>query len=439
VNMRRQATSLAIMHATEVLQPLIILPYAGRVLGASSFGQYAYALAIGQLSASIVGYGFHWTAQRKVASVRHDPAAIASVLAQVLATKTMLFLAVCLVGLALSGEVLALSKPIFLCALLTAAGEIIFPPWLFIGLERAWQAAVAVVLARVLALAWFFAMVASPDHLALAIAIQSGIPVLSGLICLPFILPIGFGGFRSLTLSVVAKQLRNGWRGFLFTAVERALITLPVPLVGHFQGYVAAGQYSVAEKFLLAARVFFRFLLDTVMPRAAYYAHANPVAGIGLIRKSLLTVAIGAAMSVGMFFIAPHIILFFFKEEFSGAIPIVRAMAIIPIMMNINTFTSNIFMFNYGYEREWATLNTAGLLVFLSATYVLSLIMLEEAVVYALIAKETVVLVVSASFFLIGGAAVIRAASAHDAERAGGYLPAMQTAPLKQEAGHFRP
>ncbi|OAP40026.1 hypothetical protein AU381_10840 [Sinorhizobium glycinis] len=435
MNLRKQAASLAIMHACDVLQPLILLPYAGRVLGPLSFGQYAYAIAIGQLAASVVAYGFHWTAQRKVASIRHDPAAIASVLAQVTATKTMLFAAACLVGLVLAGNVLALSRPIFLCAMLSAAGGIFFPSWLFIGLERAWQAAVAVVVARLLALVFFVAMVASPDQLALAVAIQSGVPVISGLVCLPFIRPIGFGGFRCLTLSAIGMQLRYGWRGFLFAAVERVLITLPVPLVGHFEGYVAAGQYSVAEKFLQVARVFFRLLMDTFTPRVAYYAQVDPAAGIALITRSLFTVAGGVAMSVGMFFVAPYVILFFFGDEYAGALPIVRAMSILPFLMNVSTVTSNIFMFNYGYEREWIVLNVSGLLVFLYASYQLSFLMSGEAIVYALVAKEVVVLVVSAGFFLIGGAAVVSAASAHDTGPARGYLPASETVPLEDEAG----
>ncbi|MER8594914.1 oligosaccharide flippase family protein [Mesorhizobium sp. M1182] len=438
MTLSKQAASLAVLHVTDVLQPLIILPYAGRVLGPMSFGRYAYALAIGQLAAVVVAYGFHWTAQRRVASLRYEPAAIASLVAQVMATKAVLFIAVCLVGLVLAGDVLALSRPTFLCAMLSAAGGIIFPAWLFVGLERAWQAAVAVVVARVLALVCFVAMVASPDQVALAVAIQSAVPVVSGVICLPFILPFGFGGFRSVTLSTIGMQLRNGWRGCLFIAVETALVTLPVALVQHFAGYVAAGQYSVAEKFLLASRVFFKLLMDTFIPRVSYYAHVDPAAGVRLIRRSLFTVAGGAAMSIGMFFIAPYIILILFGDKFSGATPIVRAMAIIPFLMNINTFTSNVFMFSYGYENEWAALNAAGLLVFLVAAYSLSFVMAEQAIVYAMVAKEVVVLVVSAGFFLIGGAAVLRTAAACDAGRVRAHPPASQSAPLEHEADRFQ-
>src|SRR5437588_12037247 len=112
MSLRKQAASLAIMHAADVLQPLLVLPYAGRVLGPLHFGQYAYVLSVGWLAATIVEYGFHWTAQ-----------------------------------------------PCFCAPMLTSVGGILFPAWLFIALERAWQAAIAVVVGRSLALVCFLTMV----------------------------------------------------------------------------------------------------------------------------------------------------------------------------------------------------------------------------------------------------------------------------------------
>ena len=68
MSLRRQATSLTMMHAVEVIQPLLVLPYAGRILGAHGFGVYAYAIGIGQIAATFVDYGFHWTGQRAAAA-----------------------------------------------------------------------------------------------------------------------------------------------------------------------------------------------------------------------------------------------------------------------------------------------------------------------------------------------------------------------------------
>ena len=411
MGLRAQASSLAVLHAADVLQPLLLLPYAARVLGPEHFGQYAYAMSIGQIAATVVDYGFHWTAQREAAAARHDPVAIAAIFADVFATKLALCILVTLVGLAAADSVLALSRPMLLSVMIGSVGSIIFPVWLFIGLERAWQAAVGVVVARVAALVCFVAMVRSPDQLEFAVATQSAITFVSGVVTFPFVMAYGFGGFKSLTVARIAAQLRSGWKGFLFSFVERALMTLPVPIVQHFGGYEVAGQYSIAEKFVSATRPYFRMVSETFFPRVAYYARHNPAAGIALIWKTSSSLLVGAALSLFLFFGSPYLILFLFGAGYSDAIPIVRLMAVLPVLMNANICTSNLYMFNYGHERAWAILTVVGLAIFLALSYLLSGRVLNAAmsVVVAIIAREVVVLVVSTGFFLKFAASQARA------------------------------
>jgi O-antigen/teichoic acid export membrane protein len=425
MSLRKQATSLVVIHVADVLQPLVILPYAGRVLGPVYFGQYAYALSIAQLATTVSDYGFHWTAQRAAASAREDPATIASIFAEVFATKAILCLAVTLAGLA-GADALAVSKPIFLCAMLTSVGNILFPAWLFVGLERAWQGAIAVVVARSLGLVFFLTMVTSPDQLELAVAIQAAIPLVSGAVSLPFLVHIGLGGFRSVTPSRIVMQLRNGSRGFLFTLTETALLILPVPLVAHFSGFAVAGQYSVAEKFVGATRPFFRVILETFSPRVAYHAQHDPAAGIALIWSSLSTIVVGAAFSLLLFFLAPYFIVRLFGDGFSEAIPIVRVMSVIPVLTSATICTSNLYMFNYGHERAWATLTLLGFLTFLAVAYLLSFQLSSAAiaVAVAVIARLCLVLGVSAGFFLAFGTAKMGVSPTHCVgnERAGSNI-----------------
>jgi O-antigen/teichoic acid export membrane protein len=414
--LRGQATSLAILHAADLLQPLLILPYAAHVLEPVHFGQYAYAMSIGQIASTIVEYGFHWTGQREVASARQEPAVVAALFADIFATKAMLCLVVTVAGLVAADSLLSLSKPMFLCVMLSSAGGVLFPAWLFIGLERAWQATVAVVVARALALVCFLTMVTSPDQLELAVATQAAIPLLSGVVSLPFVVAIGFNGFKSMTLSRIGTQLRSGWRGFLFSFVERALMTLPIPLVEHFGGYAAAGQYSIADKFVGATRPFFRIITETFLPRVAYCARHDPAAGIALIWKSLSTVVVGAALSLFLFFFAPFLITILFGEGFADAIPIVRVMCAIPILVNANICTSNLYMFSYGHERAWASLTVSGLFLFVAVGYLLSLHLASAAIAVAIavVAREGFIFVISAGFFLTYGAARTRVYSAQN-------------------------
>ena len=407
MSLRKQATSLAVMHAADILQPLLILPYAGRILGPFEFGRFAYAMSIGALATTLVEYGFHWTAQRAAASARQDLTVLRSLIAEVAVIKSILWVGVAAVGLVIADDFLSLSKSLFLCTMLTPLGGILFPAWLFIGLERAWQAAIAVVTSRCLALVWFLLIVTSPTQLEAAVAIQSAIPLVAGVVSLPFVVPIGLDGFRTVTPSRIGERLRDAWQGFLFSAVERALITLPVPLVGYFGGYVAAGQYSVAEKFVGATRPLFRVLSDTFLPRVAFCANHDPAAGIALIRSAFPTLLIGAACSLFLFLFGPYVIVILFGDQFTGAVQILRLLSIIPVLVNVNILTSNLYMFNYGHERAWASLTVSGLLIFLALAYLLSFYLpsAATAVAIAAIARECIVLVVSVGFFLAFGTA----------------------------------
>jgi O-antigen/teichoic acid export membrane protein len=406
MGLRGQAVTLAIMHAADIVQPLLILPYAGHVLGANQFGEYAYAISIGQFAVTFVDYGFYWTAQRAAASARHEPAKLALLFGEVAATKTLLCLLVTLAGLAAAGGVLPISRSMFLCAMLNAVGSVLFASWLLIGLERAWQAACATVVARSVTLLGFLAFVVSPTQVELAVGIQSAVPLICGIVSLPFVAPIAFEGVRRVTLSGIGRQFTSGSRGFLYSFVERASITLPVLLIGHFGGYAAAGQYSIAEKFISSTRPFFRVMTDTLLPRVAFYARHDPNAGLRLIWVSLSTCVVGAALSLGLFILTPYVIPLIFGDSFTGAIPIVRLMSIVPLLINLNMCTSNLYMFNYGHERAWSSLVAGSLLVFLSVSYLLLLTLSNAAtaVAIAVIAKEAVVLLVSAGFFLIFGA-----------------------------------
>jgi O-antigen/teichoic acid export membrane protein len=290
----------------------------------------------------------------------------------------------------------------FLCAMLTAFGGIVFPVWLLIGLERGWEAALAVVIARSCACASFVLLVRSPDQVAFAVASQSAVPLVAGLVSLPLIRSIGVAGFRSVRLAGITTQLRNGGPSFLYSLVERLLMTLPLLLVQHYGGFVAAGYYALAEKFVNAARPFFRLLSDTLLPRVAFWARHDPRAGLRLVWLSLCSLAIGLGLSLGLLIVVPMIIVPIFGEPFAGAIPIVRLLAIIPLLLNVNTCTSNLFMFNFGYERAWSVLNVASLSTFVLASFLMLSVLssVTTAISLGIVAKEALVLVVSASFLV---------------------------------------
>lgn len=401
MTLHKQAASLTLMYAVEVLQPLLILPYAGRVLGPVAFGQYVYTLAVTQLGCMVVDYGFSFSARRAAAAARHDTAAVRAILAQVIAARAILCTLVAVFGLTLVGMSETLNLPMFWCLVFAMLGQMLFPSWLFMALERHWQAAVSAIAARILALVAFLTIIASPSQAYVAAFIQVSIPLVAAIISLPFVLKIGFGGFKLLTWKDIGAQFRDGRRSFISTAAYTVTALLPVPLVQHFSGFAAVGQYSVAEKLVSGIRPVFAVIADSLMPRVAYLAHHDPEKGISLIHKSLWSLIIGVALSLFLLIAGPYIILFLFGPDFAGAIPIVYILCGIPIAYNLSICMAQLYMFNYGYEKAWTALIVASLPMFLVSAYTFShWFNGAAAVALGLVASEFLIAVISSGIFV---------------------------------------
>lgn len=405
---------MAVMHVVDIVQPLIVIPYAARVLGPEQFGKFVYALSVGAIAATLVDYGFYWTGQREAAAARQDESALAKLFANIMCAKSALLLCVCIVGLC-ALPTLGLDRPLFLAALTTAVGNILFPAWLFIGVEQPWRAALPATASRIVLLGAFVALVGKPDDTVIATALQGGAPLLAAALSALSVARLAGKGFRGLSALSIWGQFQGGSRAFLFAVVERIVATAPLLMVTNFQGYIAAGQYSIADKFVGATRPFFRVVSETFLPRIAYYTRHAPDDAVFLFSKVCYTLVIGAGLSVFIYFAAPYVILLLFGHAFAASIPIVRLMSVIPFLLNANLLSSTLYMFNFGHEKAWGYLVALSLLVFFASAWVAltSGIQPVFAVPLALIAKELSVLAVSGTylfshFFGPGSAHVIR-------------------------------
>ncbi len=419
MSLHRQAFALTIMHVVDVLQPLLVIPYAARVLGPEQFGRFVYALSVGAVAATLVDYGFHWTGQRESATARGDESALSQILANITCAKGALLLVVLVIGLSCS-HLLGLDRSLFLAALVTAAGNVLFPAWLFIGTEQCWRAALPATVARFILLGAFLEFVQTPQDVAIATAIQGAAPLLAAAMTAGYTMKLAVVGLRRVSASSIVNQFKDGSRAFLFTLVERTVITAPILMVTYLQGYSAAGNYSIADKFIGASRPFFRVISETFLPRVAYYAKHAPDHGISLVWNVCYTLVVGATFSLILYFVAPYMIVLLFGREFSSAIAIVKLMSIIPFLLNATLLTSTLYMFNFGHERAWGYLVALSLLVFFVVTGAAVAAGMEPiyAIPLALIAKELLVLVVSGTYFVRHVFALARApANSFDLEQ----------------------
>jgi O-antigen/teichoic acid export membrane protein len=114
------------------------------------------------------------------------------------------------------------------------------------------------------------------------------------------------------------------------------------------------------------------------------------------------------------------VVIFLFGDQYTQAITLVRAMCILPILMDLRICMADLYMFNYGYEKAWTLLAVLSLVGFLVAVYVLSY-WTDGAMAVAIssVIGEGIAAVASTVFFLVNiflrGRAALRATGAADA------------------------
>jgi PST family polysaccharide transporter len=130
--------SLSTIEAANYILPLITVPYLVRVLGPAKFGLVAFAQALIQYFITFTDYGFQLTATRAISVARDDAGKVSRIFSAVTLTKAVFMLAS---FAAVSAIVFSVPKfrqdaLLYIFAFGMVIGDVLFPVWLFQGLER---------------------------------------------------------------------------------------------------------------------------------------------------------------------------------------------------------------------------------------------------------------------------------------------------------------
>lgn len=319
--------SLSILQVLNYLLPLITLPYLARVLGVDMFGRLAIAGAIVAYFQTFVDFGFDYTSVRDVAKNQKNIPEISRIFWTVTYTK-LLFIGISLLILA----VFILFIPYFrnhstliLLTFLFIPVKILFPEWLFQGMEKMKYITILNVLAKVLFTLLIFICIKERNDYIYQPLLTAGGYLISGL----FSIYILFRHFKIQRyrprFSEIKTAIREGNDIFLNLLLPNLYNNLSTLLLGYWWGNAAAGILDAAKRVIslsdqalgVLSRTFFPYLANNIKKHAYYWK-------ISLIVSILCTVAyLGGA----------HIIVkLLFSKEFAGAAQIIMLLSISPIL-----------------------------------------------------------------------------------------------------------
>jgi PST family polysaccharide transporter len=391
------------VQAAQYVLPVISVPYLTRTLGPTGYGLSVYTISLAAIFGAICDYGFGWTATKSISIARNDIGEVRRIFVSVMATKILLFVicAIGFLGLVVFVPSMRDRWSVHVLALAGGLGSILFPVWLFQGLERMAHIAWFSLSGRIATVAAIFLFVRDQSDVWLAVFLQMIAPVLTGTAAL-FLARRWIGGSFSIpTASDVKSQLREGRSVFITSMAITLYTAAQTTIVGTVGGATRAGYFGAADKFLTVGKTGFGVLSQAAMPRVSYYSTHDPAEGLRFIRRLLLTLPIGLSISLIMYSYADFIVGLLFGSAFvTNVAPLFRILSPIPFILNMSMCFASLFMFNYGLHRQWSVMIISACTVSLSAIFLLHIFVpIERAAAFASLITETFVLVVSAIYF----------------------------------------
>jgi PST family polysaccharide transporter len=353
----KNTAALFIVQISTYAAPMLVLPYLSRVLSKDHWGLIAFATSFNWYFMSLVDYGFNLTATRRIAIHRDDPAEISRIFSSVMAAKVFLTV----LGFALMLTVV-LSTPklrpnlgLFCICFMLVVGDLLFPLWLFQGLEKMANLVWRDLGAKMLSMALIFAFVHQDGDYLWAAAFQSGSMVLAGIVGL-------WAVFASTPVKCVIPKLREvitalveGWPVFLSIAANTLTTSTDIVILGFRSGPTDVAYYTNAYRLIVALRALVSPVVTALYPHISHMAFNSRDNAIAFLRKYALILAApffcgGLVLLVG----ASPIVKLLFSAKYLPTVPLLRILAFSPFLLALQTSYATFYMLGFGYEKEWS-------------------------------------------------------------------------------------
>jgi polysaccharide transporter, PST family len=352
----RNAALMYLVQFSGYLFPLITLPYLSRVLSPQKFGLIAFAQVFIWYFMNLTEYGFNLTATRAVAVVRDKPEEVSRIFGAVMVAKVMLTALGLLLLVITVGAVPTLRPDmlLYLVAFLSVVGNMLFPLWLFQGLQKMEHVAVRDFLSKLLSLLFLFSFVRGDEHYLLAAAAQSGGLLLGGVLSLLTVwrrLGVRFVWPRRAD---VWEQLRVGWPAFLSLAASTSAGVTNTFILGLRASTVEVAYLTAPQRIISTVRSLVVPLSTAIYPHVSQKAARSESEAIAFVAKYQYLLAVPFLMLGGVLVVgAPWIVALLFGKAYGPAVPVLQVMAFIPALAWLSQVYSTYYMLACGYDRDW--------------------------------------------------------------------------------------
>jgi PST family polysaccharide transporter len=389
--------SLSVLQGANYILPLLTVPHLVRVLGPEYFGLIAFATATIMYFLLITDYGFNLSATRQISIYRDRTDKVNEIFSSVLIIKFALMVASfgSMALVVFSFEKFSQHWELYFLTYGMVVGQVIFPVWLFQGMERMKYITYLSIGAKSFFTVCIFVFVQSKsDYLLVPLLNAMGF-IVAGIWSLRLAKKNLNVQFSWQNAAMLRLQLIEGWHVF-FASIAISLYTISTTFIlGLLTNNTAVGYFVAADKVVQAVKGLYTPASQAIYPLIGRKIQEDKQTGLHFIRKT--TWVVGTSMfliSVILFLLAELICNILLGVQYQQSVLLLQIMAFLPLIVALSNIFGVQTMLNLGYKQAFGKILGSAAVLGIGLSFVLVPLYEEIGTAVALLSVEIYVTVI---------------------------------------------
>ena len=347
-NLFENFASLTILQVIGYIFPLITLPYLAKVIGVTKFGMLAYANVIVSYVATLVFFGFQYTAVRDISRNRNDKRKLNEIVSIVIYTMILLLITSLLI---LSILVFSISsfteyRLLLFLSLLNIPAQIINFDWFFQGIEKMRYFTILSFISKLIYTSMIFIIIKNESDYVLIPLMLSVSTYLSGIYAIYIVfvkyqIKIKFPGFRA-----ILDTISTGWSVFISQLAPNLYNSFSTIVLKGFYGDSSVGIYDAGRRVISISEQ-----MSMIFSKATFPYLSRKIEQHKLFIK--INFILSTGLTIMNLIFAELIVKILYTPEFNSSIWVIRIMALTPLAFSlINGYGVN-YLLQVGEERKF--------------------------------------------------------------------------------------
>ncbi len=360
------------------------------MLGPEYFGLLAFATATVTYFILITDYGFNLSASRQISIHREDSEKINQIFSSVMIIKIALLI---FSAIAMGMTTLFIDKfrenwMLYWVVFGMVIGQVLFPTWLFQGLERMKYIAYLNIGSKTIFTICIFIFVETKEDYLLVPFYNSLGLIISGLLAQYIVLNNLKIYFKRQKWDSIKYQIANGWYIFISTISSSVYNVSVTFILGIFTSNIVVGYFAAASKLIEASKGVYGPVLQALYPYIGKLIKSDKQKGLEFI--NLVTRRLGGLtfiISIILIIFSEFIVNLILGPKYQESVLLFAIMAPLPFLISLSNIFGIQTMLNLGCGRDFS------IIIILAATIsiVLSFIFIPT---YGALASSVIMVIV---------------------------------------------